>query len=98
MRRRQDRTRGRRDGGISGRAARAPFRLTLRPRSAEWRGIFVPQTVCRVAAMNARLSSLLAGAAVAGAVAAATAWIAAPASGRADEPKQLNVYNWSDYI
>ena len=50
--------------------------------------------------MNARLSSLLAGAAVAGAVAAAAAfaWISAPAPGRADEPKQLNVYNWSDYI
>src|SRR3954447_14706201 len=52
----------------------------------------------RVAAMNARLSALLAGAAVVGAVAAALAWISAPVPGHADEPKQLNVYNWSDYI
>jgi putrescine transport system substrate-binding protein len=45
--------------------------------------------------MNARFSSLLAGAAMAAAVAAAAS-ISTPS--RADEPKQLNVYNWSDYI
>jgi putrescine transport system substrate-binding protein len=47
--------------------------------------------------MNARFPSLLAGAAMAG-VAVAAGFVSTSMPGHAAEPKQLNVYNWSDYI